>query len=425
MAFTRLRGRLDPWRRGARLAALLTVAAAAAGLGLAVAPDRAAQRPSGVRSVSAPARLPIPELATAGLRVVVRLANPRGVVRVRLRRPSGSPLAARTVRVRGRERLAVRLRLPAAKLRSVSPGRYTVEARAGSSSRRLTGAIRRARVLLLAVPAPTGPGVVVAAAGDVACDGVCGQEATASIITSRIKPRIVLGLGDYQYNTSTLANLKAHYDPYWGRFKSITYAINGGSHDFYGTGDYLTYFNDGGPVTLRPEASYSFDVGAWHVIALNSYCFERSSCDRDAWTAWLRRDLAAHPTRCTLAYYHEPYWTTPSDHDPDTRLRPWIKALYDAGTDLILQGHNHLYERFAPQTPDSRRDDARGIVAFTVGTGGRSHYPFHGAPAPNSLVRNDDTYGVLALTLRPTGYDFRFVPVAGRSFTDSGSGTCH
>jgi hypothetical protein len=178
-------------------------------------------------------------------------------------------------------------------------------------------------------------------------------------------------------------------------------------------------------VRLRPEASYSFDAGAWHFVALNSYCFERSSCDVKRWTAWLRRDLARHKRACTLAYYHEPYWTTLSHHPEDTQLRPWIRMLYDAGVDVILQAHNHLYERFAPQTADAKRDNARGIVGFTVGTGGRSHYPFHGAPAPNSVVRNDDTYGVLALTLRPRGYSFRFVPEPGKTFADSGSGTCH
>ena len=281
----------------------------------------------------------------------------------------------------------------------------------------------RGRTVARAAAAPRT--ITVAAAGDVACDGVCGQDDTANLITRTIRPRLVLGLGDYQYERGTLPNLQAHYDPFWGRFKRITYAINGGSHDFYGTGDYLTYFNDGGPVRLRAEASYSFDAGAWHFVALNSYCFERPSCDVAAWTAWLRRDLAAHRNACTLAYYHEPYWTTPAEHHADTTLRPWIRILYRAGVDVILQGHNHLYERFAPQTADGRRDARRGIVAFTVGTGGRSHYPFHGAVAPNSVARNDDTYGVLKLTLRPRGYGFRFVPVPGRSFTDAGSGRCH
>ena len=285
---------------------------------------------------------------------------------------------------------------------------------------------REATVTPTAGAAAAARTIVVAAAGDIACDGVCGQDETAAIVTRTIRPRLVLGLGDYQYERGTLAKLRAHYDPYWGRFKRITYAINGGSHDFYGTGDYLRYFNDGGAVRLRPEASYSFNAGAWHFVALNSYCFERDSCDLARWTSWLRRDLARHKNRCTLAYYHEPYWTTPSEHDEDKSLRPWIRILYDARVDVILQGHNHLYERFAPQTPDGTRDDARGIAAFTVGTGGRSHYPFDPGPAaPNSVVRNADTYGVLKLSLRAGGYGFRFVPEPGKQFTDRGSGRCH
>jgi len=240
-----------------------------------------------------------------------------------------------------------------------------------------------------------------------------------------MQPRAVLGLGDYQYDTGTLTNFAAYYDPYWGAFKDRTYPINGGSHDFYGTGDYLTYFNNGGPRTLKPEGSYSFDVGAWHLIALNSYCFERSTCDPAAVTAWLKSDLAAHPSACTLAYFHEPYWTTPSEHGRDTSTRPWVQALYDAGADVLLQAHNHSYERFAPQRPDDVSDAQQGLTSFVVGTGGRSHYAFSGSPAANSVIRNDDTYGVLQLTLHPTSADFRFVPEAGKTFTDAGTVECH
>jgi hypothetical protein len=240
-----------------------------------------------------------------------------------------------------------------------------------------------------------------------------------------IKPQAVLGLGDYQYDTGTLANFAAYYNPYWGVFKAKTYPINGGSHDFYGTGDYLTYFNNGGPRTLTAEASYSFNIGTWHVIALNSYCFERSTCDPAAVTAWLKSDLAAHPATCTLAYFHEPYWTTPSTHPRDTSTRPWIQALYDGGADLLLQAHNHDYERFAPQRPDDVLDTAQGLTSFVVGTGGRSHYAFTGSPPANSITRNDDTYGVLQLTLHPTSAEFRFVPEPGKSFTDAGTMQCH
>ena len=285
-----------------------------------------------------------------------------------------------------------------------------------------------------AAPSPTSPtsptstsgsDPVIAAAGDVSCPGVCGQDETASLITNVIRPQAVLGLGDYQYDTGTLSSFSQYYNPYWGAFKGKTYAINGGSHDFYGTGDYLTYFNNGGPITLRPEASYSFDVGAWHIVALNSYCFGRSTCDPAAVTAWLRSDLAAHPSGCTLAYFHEPYWTTPSEHGRDTSTRPWVQALYDAGADVVLQAHNHSYERFAPQRPDDVADATRGLTSFVVGTGGRSHYAFTGSPAANSVVRNDDTFGVLQLTLHPTSADFRFVPEPGKSFTDAGTIRCH
>ncbi|MEA2276615.1 MAG: hypothetical protein QOC78_1575 [Solirubrobacteraceae bacterium] len=424
---------LATWRHGLALATLAAAAAASAALG-ATFSQTAARHPIGVRALTMSASAPLATLMGPGLLVRVEVASGSPLVRLRLlRRASGPAVASRLVHTRGRHRLVLALRPSGRARRHISAGSYVVEARAERSRGHGIGAPRRAPVALTAgsttsappSSAPSGGGVVVAAAGDVACPGVCGQADTARIVTQTIRPQYVLGLGDYQYDTGTLPNFAANYDPYWGQFKNITYPINGGLHDFFGTGDYLTYFNAGGPVALQPEASYSFDIGSWHVVALNSYCFERSSCDAAQWTAWLKQDLAAHPARCTLAYYHEPYWTSPSHHPEDTALRPWIQALYDAGADVVLQGHNHLYERFAPQSPDSQRDDARGIVAFTVGTGGDSHYPFDGPPVANSLVRDDSTWGVLRLVLRPDGYDFQFIPVPGATFTDSGSGTCH
>jgi alkaline phosphatase len=266
--------------------------------------------------------------------------------------------------------------------------------------------------------------VAVVAAGDISCAGVCGQDDTAKLV-QKAKPNAVLGLGDFQYETGTSGNFASYYNRFWGRFKSKTYAINGGRHDFYGTGDYLRYFNDGGPVKLTPQGSYSFDLGRWHLIALNSYCFERDSCDASAWTRWLGRDLARHRNRCSLAFWHEPYWTSPSHHEPDTSLKPWVSLLYRAGVDVVLEGHNHAYERFRPQDPNGRFDRARGITAFMVGTGGTGHYDFHGGSAPNSVVRNDKTFGVLRLELAARGYRWRFLPVAGQSFTDAGSARCH
>jgi acid phosphatase type 7 len=138
----------------------------------------------------------------------------------------------------------------------------------------------------------------------------------------------------------------------------------------------------------------------------------------------LRADLAATTKTCTAAIWHHPLFTSGANHVPTSQMRPIFQALYDAGAEVVITGHNHQYERFAPQNPAGVLDLARGIRQFVAGTGGASHYGF-GPAAPNSEVRNGDTYGVLKLTLRADGYDFEFVPEAGRSFTDSGSGTCH
>ncbi len=201
--------------------------------------------------------------------------------------------------------------------------------------------------------AARGRTVVVAAAGDIACDGVCGQEDTARLRAPRtIRPRLVLGLGDYQYERGTLAALRAGYDPYWGRFKRMTYAINGGSHDFYGTGDYLTYFNDGGRLRLRPEASYSFEAGAWHVITLELVLLRaRELRRRRAGPTGCAATSPPTHNACTLAYWHEPYWTTPSHHAEDRTLRPWVDLLFRAGVDVVLQGHDHRLRALRPADP--------------------------------------------------------------------------
>jgi hypothetical protein len=275
-------------------------------------------------------------------------------------------------------------------------------------------------------PAVASPGPpVVAAAGDISCAGDCGQDETAALVTDVVRPQAVLGLGDFQYPTATLASFRAFYDPTWGRFKAMTYPVAGGNEDLYGTGDWQAYWSTGAPVAPGPEASYSFNLGAWHVIALDSSCFRPESCDEGAWTEWLRRDLAANPARCTLAFWHLPFFTSPSaGEDGRPSLRAWYELLYAAGADVVLQAHQHFYERFAPQSPAGARDPERGIVTFTVGTGGHSHTAPTGR-APNSLALDATTFGVLQLTLRPTGYDFRFVGVPGSAFSDAGSAECH
>jgi hypothetical protein len=272
---------------------------------------------------------------------------------------------------------------------------------------------------------------VVAAAGDIAAPQTTagatsgGQWATDDLL-DQIKPNAVLTLGDHVYETGTLAAFAQYYTPNWGRYKAITHAINGGSHDFYGGGEYYQYFGtSAGP---SPYASYSYDLGAWHLIAINDYCSDPNvgGCGLGSkWYEWLKSDLAAHKNRCTLVYWHQPYWTSGSTHARYTAVKDYVQLLYDNGADLLLQAHNHQYERFAPMDPAGARDDVRGIQSFVVGTGGRSFYGFNSTPAANSLARNSTTFGVLRLGLHADSWDWKFVPVAGQTFTDSGTRSCH
>jgi hypothetical protein len=175
--------------------------------------------------------------------------------------------------------------------------------------------------------------------------------------------------------------------------------------------------------TIGPFQPYSFDVGSWHIVSLPSLCY-RYGCDAAAITTWLINDLNTHTNKCTIAYFHETYWTSTSGHPPVLSTQPWVQVLYDHKVELLLQGHNHDYERFYPQNMSNVRDDANGITAFVVGTGGVGFYSFTDT-APNSAIRTDSTYGVLKLELGPESYAWQFVPTSGGTFTDAGSAACH
>jgi hypothetical protein len=273
---------------------------------------------------------------------------------------------------------------------------------------------------------------VVAAAGDVACAPpgtpgatTCHQQATAELIKA-IDPTKVLMLGDAQYETGTLANFSTVYDPSWGAFKAKTLVTTGGSHDFYGGGDFFTYFG----TASMPRGAYnpfSYELGNWHIISLNSYCEDSNvgGCGTGgSQYSWLQADLEANTKPCTLAMWHEPYWTSGYRHNNDTVTRPYLDLLYEHRADLLLTGHEHEYERFFPQRPDGTLD-ANGIRAFVVGTGGKSLETAWGTIEPNSAARQRDTFGVLELTLHSSSYDWRFVPEAGQTYTDTGSDSCH
>jgi hypothetical protein len=318
---------------------------------------------------------------------------------------------------------------------------------APASHAQATGSSQPPPGTTIAAPA-SGPAPVIAAAGDIACNSPsqtsghkCQQGLTAAEITADPKLAAVLALGDLQYECGDYPYLERYYGSTWGRFRARTYPAIG-NHEYLTTRGksacdpgttvagkgYFDYWNGVGAATGRAgdrsQGYYSFDVGTWHLISLNSNCSRAGGCDAGSPQAtWLRNDLASHPNRCTLAYWHHPRFSS-GEHGDDLAVAPLWQILYQAGADVVLNGHDHDYERFAPQTPDAKADAATGIREFVVGTGGKSHYRFV-STQPNSQVRNGDTFGVLELTLRPTGYDWRFVPAAGGTFTDSGSGSCH
>ena len=264
---------------------------------------------------------------------------------------------------------------------------------------------------------------VLVGAGDIASCSSSGDEATAALLDGI--SGTVFTTGDNVYETGTASEFANCYAPSWGRHKART-RPSAGNHEYEtaGASGYFGYFGAAAGDPLK--GYYSYDLGTWHVVVLNSNCAEVGGCDTtSAQGQWLQGDLAAHSNAaCTLAYFHHPLFSSGSDNGNDPEMRPIWDSLYAAGAEMVLNGHDHDYERFAPQTPQGAADPAQGIREFVVGTGGRSHRPF-GAVQPNSEVRNADTYGVLKLTLHPGSYEWQFVPEAGKTFTDSGTGECH
>jgi hypothetical protein len=262
---------------------------------------------------------------------------------------------------------------------------------------------------------------ILLAAGDIAACNSPGDEATAALLDTL--GGTVATLGDNAYLNGTADEFARCYDPTWGRHKARTRPA-AGNHDYRtATGaPYYAYF--GAAAGEAGKGYYAYDLGAWHVVVLNSNCAYVSCAAGSPQEQWLRANLAADTHACTLAYWHHPLFTSGADHGNAVETGPLFQALYDARADVVLSGHNHNYERFAPQNPAGVLDTAGGIRQFVVGTGGASHYQF-GAVKPNSEVRDATTYGVLRMTLRPGGYDWLFIPESGKVFTDSGNGNCH
>jgi len=263
---------------------------------------------------------------------------------------------------------------------------------------------------------------ILVGAGDIAdCRDLSGAEATAKLLEQI--PGTVMAVGDLAYPDGSRENFKC-YERTWGRVKARTRPA-AGNHEFHAAGA-TPYFDYFGTAAGDPKRGYySYELGTWHIVVLNSECRDVRGCDAGSPPVkWLKDDLASHPVACTLAYWHKPLFSSGSAHGNDLEMKPLWQALYDANADVIIGGHDHNYERFAPQDPGGRSDAARGIREFVVGTGGKNHRPIL-LGKPNSEVRNADAFGVLKLTLRTGAYDWQFIAEAGKQFTDSGTGNCH
>jgi calcineurin-like phosphoesterase family protein len=289
---------------------------------------------------------------------------------------------------------------------------------------------------------------VIAAVGDMACDpsdvnyngglGVgnkCRQQATSDLAAAG-GYAAVLALGDEQYECGGYQAFLQAYDPTWGRVRAITRPTPGNheylqSNNSAGTGcgslatarGYFDYF--GSAAGTKGKGYYSFDIGSWHLIALNANCRFTTGCKAgSAQEKWLKADLAASSATCTLAFWHQPRFSSAKVHGNNDKYAAFWDDLYAAGADLVLNGHFHAYERFAPQDPNQQPDPTTGIREIVVGTGGEGYQQF-GAVQPNSEVRGTKLNGILAVTLHPDGYDWEYVAIPGETFSEAGSDLCH
>lgn len=261
------------------------------------------------------------------------------------------------------------------------------------------------------------PHTSIVAAGDIAGCWWRSDEATARLLDNI--GGVVMPLGDAVYSNGTTGQFADCYGPTWGRHKARTRPAIG-NHDYrteHGV-PYYDYF--GAAAGPRGKGWYGFDVDGWHVVVLNT---ETDTGPGSEQVAWLREELRAHPARCTLAAMHRPRFSS-GEHGDSERVKPLFAVLYEGHVDVVLSGHDHVYERFKPQDPDGHFEPERGIRQFVVGTGGAPFYDFRDKLAPNSEVHQNRVHGVLRMVFHADGYDWEFVGT-GNGFSDKGSGRCH
>jgi len=283
-------------------------------------------------------------------------------------------------------------------------------------------------LLGLAHSAPAADPILIGA-GDIAKCGprLPNAEATARLLdeffaNNQDAESVVFTLGDAVYPKGRVGEFTECYEPTWGRHKDRT-RPSVGNHEYKtrGAQPYYEYFGD--KAGEAGKGYYSYNLGEWHIIALNSICEEVGCGPGSPQYKWLADDLKNNPRPCTLAYMHHPFFSS-GKHGGAKELRPFFDLLYEHRVDVALGGHEHNYERFAPQTPDGDLEEGRGIQQFIVGTGGRELRRVR-RPQPNSVVLDRSSYGVLKLTLKPKSYDWEFLPIAGASFSDAGSRECN
>ena len=283
-----------------------------------------------------------------------------------------------------------------------------------------------------AVVEVTGGDPILVGAGDIADlpTGPFGSdEATAQLLDAIVGANpgrvTVFAVGDLAYEDGTATEFSNYYDPTWGRHKAITKPAPG-NHEYQtsGAAPYFSYF---GATAGEPgKRYYAYNLGSWRIYALNSELQHGSGFPGDGLVEelWLRNDLAANAaTRCVLAYWHEPRFSS-GPIGNDMAMQGVWQALNDYGAEVAITGHEHNYQRFAPLNASGGLDVANGVREFVVGTGGKSRANFP-APIANTEAYDWSGFGVLKLTLHPSSYDFVFIPEAGKTFTDSGSGACH
>jgi acid phosphatase type 7 len=277
--------------------------------------------------------------------------------------------------------------------------------------------------LLTAVPGATQTQTVtLVGAGDIAgCD--FKHDSKTARLLGKI-PGTVFTLGDSVYPDGTRKQFRDCYDPTWGKYKKRTRpSVGNRDYETSGAEPYFDYF--GWRAGKPSRGYYSYDLGAWHIVALNSNCKEVGGCEwRSAQGHWLRRDLDRHRARCTLAYFHHPLYASGSGYD-SPEVKPFWHILYNHHAEVILNGHAHRYERFARIKPSGARSLAKGIRQFIVGTGGAPGGSQHGPNDPRVQAKKIGAPGVLKLELGSGFYHWKFVPVAGRNYTDSGRARCH